>query len=45
MKLRTLASENLMDTSSVLDNWGLGGKESKQLSTKRDRRRLGGSVG
>lgn len=35
-KLRTLASENLTDPRPLgLDNWELGGKESRQLSPKR----------
>lgn len=36
MTLRTVASENLTQSSSVLGNWGLAEKESGQPSTKRN---------
>lgn len=36
--MRTVASESLMDPSSVLDNWGLKGKASEQPSAKRNMR-------
>ena len=34
--MRTVASGNLTDASSVLDDWGLRRKESGQVSTKRN---------
>lgn len=36
MTLRTVASENLTQSSSILGNWGLAEKESGQPSTKRN---------